>query len=318
MFLRKKLEEIYKGTLFARQDIKDEIFYFSSDDFEGLNKTEYSFKNKWGDNVRGYFYTYDGADPDRIVVFDHGLAIGHRSYFREVEVLAAHGYTVYTFDHTGCTESEGEGIHGFLGSLSDLDDCLKALKADFPAKSISVVGHSRGGFSTMNIPAYHSDLTHIVAISGFAEIKDMINQLIPSFAKKTREHIYQVEASELPDYVGASAVDTLKDTKVKTLIIHSADDSTVSMKHYDKLHSALKNNQNISFLLIDGKNHNPHYTSDAVKYKDGFFKTYKKMKKKKLLVTKEQKEAFKASYDWYRMTAQDDAVWSEIFKHLDT
>ena len=81
--------------------------------------------------------------------------------------------------------------------------------------------------------------------------------------------------------------------------------------------SALKNNPNISFLLVDGKNHNPHYTSDAVKYKDGFFKTYKKMKKKKLLVTKEQKEAFKASYDWHRMTAQDDAVWAEIFKHLD-
>ena len=318
MFLRKKLEEIYKSTLFARQDIKDEIFYFSSDDFEGLNKTEYSFKNKWGDNVRGYFYTYEGANADRIIVFDHGLAIGHRSYFREVEKLASHGYTVYTFDHTGCTESEGEGIHGFLGSLSDLDDCLKALKADFPHKTFSVVGHSRGGFSTMNITAYHPDLTHIVAISGFSEVRDMINQLIPAFAKKTREHIYNVEAAELPDYVSASAIESLKCSKAKTLIIHSNDDGTVSAKHYEKIYSALKNKPNISFLLVDGKNHNPHYTEDAVKYKDRFFKTYKKMKKKKLLVTKEQKDTFKASYDWYRMTAQDDTVWAEIFKLLDS
>ena len=318
MFLRNKLEEIYRGALFSRQDMGDSIFYFSSDDFEGMNKTEYSFKNRWGDNIRGYFYTYEGADPDRIVVFDHGLAIGHRSYFREVEKLASHGYTVYTFDHTGCTESEGEGIHGFLGSLSDLDDCLKALKADFTGKSISVVGHSRGGFSTMNITAYHHDITHVVAISGFARVREMIDQLIPSFAKKTREHIYNVEAKELPDYISASAVEGLKGTKVKTLIIHSSNDKTVSKIHYNKIYSALKNEPNISFLLVDGKNHNPHYTADAVQYKDAFFKTYKKMKRKKLLETKEQKEAFKTSYDWYRMTAQDDAVWAKIFKHLDT
>ena len=223
MFLRKKLEEIYKGTLFARQDIKDEIFYFSSDDFEGLDKKEHSFKNRWGDNIRGYFYTYEGADTDRIVVFDHGLSIGHRSYFREVEKLARHGYTVYTFDHTGCTESEGEGLHGFLGSLSDLDDCLKMLKSDFPDKTFSVVGHSRGGFSTMNIPAYHPELSHVVAISGFAEIRDMINQLIPSFARKLREHIFSVEANELPDYATACAIDTLKSTNVKALVIHSGE-----------------------------------------------------------------------------------------------
>ena len=75
---------------------------------------------------------------------------------------------------------------------------------------------------------------------------------------------------------------------------------------------------NIRFLLVDGKVHNPHYTADAVAYKNAFFKTYKKMKKKKKLVTDEQKAAFVKQYDWHRMTAQDDTVWAEIFKHLDT
>ena len=75
---------------------------------------------------------------------------------------------------------------------------------------------------------------------------------------------------------------------------------------------------NVKFLLLDGKIHNPHYTADAVRYKDAFFKTYKKMKKKKLLQTEKQQAEFKNSYDWHRMTAQDDTVWAEIFKHLDT
>lgn len=317
MFLRKQLEKIYRGTLFSRHDIDGSIFYFSEEDFPGLRKTEYSFKNRKGEALQGWFFSYEGANTDRIIVFDHGLSIGHRSYFREVETLAAAGYTVYTFDHTGCTYSEGEGIGGFVTSLSDLDCCIKALKTDFADKKIAVIGHSRGGYSTLNIPAYHPDITHIVAISGFSSVKDMVNQLIPPFAKKIRAHIHSVEEAEAPEYISASAVNTLKSTAVKAMIIHSSDDSTVSVKHYNKLHSALKDMPNIRFLLVDGKVHNPHYTADAVRYKDAFFKAYKKMKKKKLLQTEKQQSEFKSSYDWHRMTAQDDKVWAEIFKHLD-
>ena len=39
--------------------------------------------------------------------------------------------------------------------------------------------------------------------------------------------------------------------------------------------------------------------------------------KKKQLTTAEQKTAFKNSYDWNRMTEQDDAVWNTIFEVLD-
>lgn len=318
MFIRKKMEKVYRATLFARHDIDGSIFYFSADDFPGLRKKEYSFKNKKGDTLRGYFYSYDGANTDRIIVFDHGLAIGHRSYFREVETLAASGYTVYTFDHTGCTESEGEGIGGFVTSLADLDACLTALKADFPDKRISVVGHSRGGYSTLNIPAYHPDIEHIVAISGFASVKDMQGQLVPSFAKKIRAHLYSVEEKEFPEYAASDASESLKNTDVKVLIIHSKDDKTVKFSQYQKLESALKNVPNISFLLVDGKVHNPHYTADAVKYKDAFFNTYKKIMKKKKLVTDKQKSEFINRFDWHRMTAQDEAVWQKIFDHLES
>ncbi|MBQ8321627.1 MAG: alpha/beta fold hydrolase [Clostridia bacterium] len=318
MFLRKKLEEIYRSSLFSRHDIDGSIFYFSASDFEGLSEVPFNFKTKRGDTLKGYFYFYGEPDYSRIVVFDHGLSVGHRAYFRETEALARHGYTVYTFDHTGCTESEGEGIYGFVGSLSDLDACLTALKEKYPSSRFSVVGHSRGGYSTLNIPAFHPDVTHIVAISGFSSVKDMQEQLIPSFAKKTRAHLYTVEASECPDYVTATATDTLKCSTVKALIIHSADDRTVSVNHYRKLESALKDMPNIRFILVNGKVHNPHYTADAVQYKDAFFKTYKKLKRKKKLVTDEQKQAFIKRYDWHRMTAQDRDVWAEIFKHLDS
>ena len=39
--------------------------------------------------------------------------------------------------------------------------------------------------------------------------------------------------------------------------------------------------------------------------------------KKKQLVTDAQKTAFKNSYDWNRMTTQDENVWKMIFETLD-
>jgi hypothetical protein len=38
--------------------------------------------------------------------------------------------------------------------------------------------------------------------------------------------------------------------------------------------------------------------------------------KKRELETDEQKVDFVASFDWNRMTAQDETVWKEIFKTL--
>ncbi len=317
--LTKILVNIYKGIMYSRHDIDDTVFYFSASDFSGLSSKPFNFKTKRGHTIKGWFYSYEYADTDRIIVFDHGLAVGHRSYMREIETLAKHGYLVYTFDHTGCTLSEGEHIYGFAGSLYDLDEAISSLKENpqTKGKRISVIGHSRGGYSTLNIPAYHPEIEHIVAISGFSEVRDIQEQLVPKFLTKTRRAVYELEKKDNPYHVDATAVNNLKNTKTKALIIHSVDDKTVSVKHFEKLRSNLEGEPNIRFILVDEKIHNPHYTADAVSYKEEYFKKYKRLKKSKKTKA-EDFEALKKSYDWKRMTAQDEAVWQEIFNHLDS
>jgi hypothetical protein len=70
-------------------------------------------------------------------------------------------------------------------------------------------------------------------------------------------------------------------------------------------------------MLVENKNHNPNYTVEAVKYKDEFFKTYKKYLKKNLLKKVGDKEKFKNSYNWFKMTQQDFNIWKEVFRVLD-
>jgi len=319
MLFEKQVEKIYRSNLFVRNDNANGIFYFSAEDFPGLHAASYDFKAAAGHDLKGFFYYYDNPIPGKLLVFDHGLGNGHRAYLREVERLAKVGFLVYTYDHTGCMTSGGDSTNGFSQSLNDLDHCLQALKAepDLADRTISVMGHSWGGFSTMNICALHPEITHVVSMSGFVSVELMLQQIMASPLKGFRKPLMALEQRTNPDYVRFDARKSLADTDARVLLIYSEDDKTVSKAtHYDSLYAALSGKENIRFLLVDRKGHNPNYTEDAVVYKDAFFKEFSKALKKKQLETPQQQEAFMARYDWRRMTEQDDALWQQIIDHL--
>ncbi len=320
MIFAKQIEATYRAQMFSRQEIANAIFYFSAKDFDGLHKEPYLFNTAAGNRLQGYFYSYDDPIKDRIVVFDHGMGAGHRAYMKEIEMLARHGYTVFAYDHTGCVESEGESTNGFAQSLADLDACLKALKADsdYSEMKFSVVGHSWGAFSCHNITALHPDLCHVVAISGFVSVESIVFQNFDGILKPFRKTILALEKEANPDYFDYNAAQTLRNTEAKVLILHSADDPLVKKEyHFDVLKEALSEKENIRFLLVNGKGHNPNYTIDAVKYKNTFFDMYTKKMKKHELDDEAAQNAFRKSFDWNRMTAQDKNVWNEIFETLD-
>ena len=177
MIFEKQIVDAYRGMMHTRCDDTRTVHYFSSEDFPGLSAEEYSFKSKLGHTLVGYIYSYEGAREDRLVIFEHGFGGGHRAYMKEIERLAAHGYRVLSYDHTGCMASGGETPNGLAQSLSDLDDCIKAVSSDegLSGLSLSVMGHSWGAFSTMNSPALSKRVTHVVAISGFVSVWDMVS-----------------------------------------------------------------------------------------------------------------------------------------------
>lgn len=319
MLFEKQIEKIYRSNVFARQDNPHGIFYFSVEDFPGLQAHSYDFKAKAGHDLKGFFYHYDNPIPGRLVVFDHGLGNGHRAYMREIDRLAKAGFLVYTYDHTGCMASGGEDTHGFAQSLNDLDQCIKALKGEpaLAGRTFSVMGHSWGGFSTMNISALHPEITHVVSMSGFISVDVMQEQSLAGIVKRYRPALLALERRANPDYVDYDARRSLLGSKAKVLLIYSDNDQLVHKNiHFDRLQEALSAKDNIRFLLVQNKGHNPSYTVDAVAYKDAFFKAFTKAVKKKQLTTPEQRKEFMARYDWERMTTQDEAVWEQIIAHL--
>ena len=320
MIFEKKIVGIYESQFMSRCDDKGLAHYFSHSDFPGLRQQPFDFKSSLGHTLKGWFYCYDEIIPGRLVVFEHGFGGGHRSYMKEIEKLCNHGYLVYTYDHTGCMESGGDNPRGLSQSLRDLNDCLNALRSvpGFKDLDVSVMGHSWGGFSAMNICALHPEVTHIVAMCGFISVSEMVGQFFSGILKGYRKGVLALEEKNNPDFVGYNAIDSLSNTGVPTLLIYSYNDKLVNREiHHDALKKGLAHKSNVRILLEENKGHNPNYTADAAAYLGEYTADMTRRLKDKKLETEAQKKAFRESWDWDRMTVQDDKVWAEIFRTLD-
>ena len=318
MIFEKQIVNMFKGMMHTRCDDTETVFYFSPDDFPGLKTEPYSFTASAGHTLKGYIYSYGNPIPGRLVVFDHGFGGGHRAYMKEIELLCRHGYLVLAYDHTGCMESGGETPNGFSQSLCDLNDCICTVKNDarFSGLDISVMGHSWGAFSTMNIAALHPDISRIVAMCGFVSVTDIVGTFFSGPLKGYRKAVLALEKESNPKFYEYNAVSSLSGSGVDALLIYSEDDAMCRKVHYDILAEGLAGKQNVRLMLVQNKGHNPNYTQEAVKLLGDFGKARAKLAKKKN-ATKKEKAAFVASFDWEKMTEQDEAVWAEIFKHLD-
>lgn len=316
MLFESYIKNMYQSQLFTRQDDTNRAYYFSCSDFEGLQRTPYSFKSTKGHILKGYFYSYENPIENRIIVFDHGFGEGHRAYMKEIEMLCKQGYLVYSYDHTGCMESGGENCGGLSQSLVDLNNCLTSLKSDERYKhyTFAVMGHSWGGYSSLNISRLHPDLSHVVVLAGPISVKQMINHNFKGLLSGYRSCIYELEKASNPQFIDYSAVTSLKNTQAKVLAIYSDNDPLVNKEmHYDELAKL----PNITCHLTKNKGHNPNYTINAVKLLTKYQKELAKQTKKKQLENLAEKEAFIQLFDWNQMTEQDPEIWDMIFKHLE-
>ena len=318
MIFEKQVVNMYRGMMHTRCDDTETVFYFSVENFPSLKAEPYAFSSSMGHTLQGYFYQYEGAREGRLIVFDHGFGGGHRAYMKEIERLARAGYVVFAYDHTGCMESGGESANGLSQSLCDLNDCLCAITKDarFSGVDISVMGHSWGAFSTMNIVALHPQVSHIVAMCGFVSVEEMIKTFFGGLLSPYRKAVLALETASNPDFVQYHAVNSLSQSDTKALLIYSANDTLCRPVHYDILKAGLRGKENIRFLYVQNKGHNPNYTEDAVKLLGTFSDARAKFLRKKN-VTEEEKRRFVSSFDWEAMTAQDESVWEQILTHLE-
>lgn len=314
-------EEAYKKAFIRRFDCGSGMMMYHEQrthkDFPGLAAEPISFFTPHGIRIAGNVYTYPGADEKRLVVFCHGIGQGHLSYITEIERICREGCAVIGYDNVGCGRSGGENIRGFTESLNDLIACIDFVRAQerWNKAELSVIGHSWGGYAVMNLPAYRDGIHAVVSISGFASVKLLFDEFFGA-ESGVPELAYAAERQANPDYADACAAEALAHTDARVLLIHSADDRSVSPAIGLEYVRSRISGGNVRFLLTDGKSHTPQYTRAAAELLVNTQREYARLVAQRKLVTDADKRRYVDGCDFAAMTAQDEDIWREIFAQL--
>ena len=256
-----------------RYDDNNTLKYFYASDFENLEIEPIEFmsnKNK----IVGYIYKdITINDYKGVIVFSHGLGVGHNQYTTEIDHFCKKGFLVVGYDVSGTGKSEGKTIKGITTALYNLRVCLTFVESHpiLAKYKKMVVGHSMGGYAANNITRYNQNLVGIVSMAGFDTPHGLLSEEIALANGMDIKILGRM--FKLLDflYFGKqglySSLDAFKKTNIKHLLISGNKDNIVdTVKNFERFKEELQDRENFEFLLVEDRYHRPNISLEASNY----------------------------------------------------
>lgn len=107
----------------------------SSGDVDQKGDFTYEQRELWVDNggeqIYGVAYVPEGEGQKPLVVFSHGLGNDHSAGAPYAEVLASHGFAVYTFDFRGGSahQNRSDGSSTSMSAMTEVSDLEAVIEA---------------------------------------------------------------------------------------------------------------------------------------------------------------------------------------------
>lgn len=313
--------KIRMAVLGTRFDDNHTLHYFSHEDYENMTQEKFNFVSN-GFNLQGYLYQVTPLKHKGVVVFVHGMGVGHIQYTNDIHHFCELGYDVYTFDGQGCLASEGT-LDYFSNYIRNLDDFLNCLKTreELKDKKFILVGHSMGGYAVNVISKFHrEDILRIVSYSGLNSVQQLMeDKLIPSLkfigkmiAKDLAKQDKQNDAEH-----SLVTVEVIKEYKPEILFIHGDIDKVVSMNTtFNVFKKELFDIESTHFMLVKDRSHNPYVTKESAAYfkktRDDFDKLAKMYKR----IPDDKLHEYYESLDYKFLVELDDKVMEIVDKFI--
>ena len=300
----------FHHAMFGKRFSKDPLVtYYSVDMFEGFKYEPVEFDYLKG-KIRGKVYSYDFEIYKGIVVFSHGMFSCHEAYLQEIEYLAKNGYKVIGFDYFGVDISDGENLRGLGNSLACLDKVVFEVLKQYKNEKVYVMGHSWGGFASLCIAKYHSRLAGVVTMAPFVKASNLLLAMVPSYFAPALPFFLLKDIVSCGNYVLTNGIEVLKNSNVKTLVLHSKDDHMVKYYKNTYLLTEYVKKDNVKFMILNGKKHNPDYSDEAIAYTN---EVLGKMSQ----LPKEEIDDYKKNLDYQLMGKLDAKVMEKIIDFLN-
>lgn len=183
------------------------------------------------------------SDYSKIIIIAPGSGKDTRdSHYILAEEFLKNGIAVYRYDDRGFGKSEGKYNVSINDNNNDLYYAFQNLRLNdtLKQKEIGILGHSLGGYATLNACANELNIDFLILMSTPVE-------KFGGFKKNKFEVKNKAKTKISAEYV-------LQNIKVPLLFIAGSEDSLFNVEHTTKLLQNL-GNKNIQIKIMKGLNH---------------------------------------------------------------
>lgn len=238
-----------------------------------MNIQKITFINNEGVQLSGRLELPATQQPHNFAIFAHCFTCSKNlSAVKNISrALTSQGFGVLRFDFTGLGESHGDFADtNFSGNIDDLINAASYLKANYKSPTL-IVGHSLGGaaaiFAASQINSIKA-ITTIGAPSSPKHIKHLLHSSIDEIKNNGKAEVnlggrnFTIKKQFLDDLETKSLPETAKNLRKAILVMHSPQDTTVSIKNAEEIYIAAHHPK--SFISLDGADHLLSNKSDSI------------------------------------------------------
>ncbi|MCE2611791.1 bifunctional alpha/beta hydrolase/OsmC family protein [Flavobacteriaceae bacterium D16] len=237
------------------------------------------FKNSEGQELVGRLELPADQHPHNFALFAHCFTCNKNlSAVRNIsKALTQKGFGVLRFDFTGLGESDGDFADtNFSGNVEDLIAASDYLKEHYMPPAL-LVGHSLGGAAVIFAGAQLKAVQAVATIGAPSNPKHVAHLLRSKLEEIQAEGKASVTIGGRPFTIKKHFLDDLeahtlpkvaKKLNKALLILHSPQDSTVTVKNAEEIYHAARHPK--SFVSLDGADHlltnsrDSHYTGRVI------------------------------------------------------
>lgn len=222
------------------------------------------FKNRKDLNLAAFIYHPLDKHPRFYALFAHCFTCNKnlKAVQNICNTLSQMGVAVMSFDFTGLGNSDGEFENtNFTSNISDLIDAANFLAMEYESPSL-LIGHSFGGAASIYAAQSLPDIKALATIgspSDVRHISHLFEDQLETIKEKGTSRVniggrdFGINRSFLQDLQEKNLSSCLSKLRKPFLILHSPQDSIVSIKHAANLYEKAFHPK--SFVSLDGADH---------------------------------------------------------------
>lgn len=253
---------LYRKTFYKRMAEPTGFFAHYMEVHPELNLSEFSCRSERGDMLIGCLLKPD-ADPAALIVMTHGYNLSCEDYLPLAHIFAKSGFEVLMFDGTGCGMSGGKGIYGLPQHIKDMKSVLDMVMTQEHLKDLPLLlfGHSWGGYAACCVSCLSAyPIRGILTLSAFrkssSSMAPSIKRRFPHIASFLIATVESLEILLFGRIASATSSDGLIKADCPAKLYHSTDDAVVSYEEsFDTMKKNLSDRSNITFVTLEGRNH---------------------------------------------------------------